>query len=105
MTDAPDTSDIEYVHDPELNRYEIRDGDVLVGFTQYRLPDDVHVDFVHTEVDDEYRGRGLAGEVVEFALADVRVQGKRVIPHCRKVARWITKHPEYEDITDRPQRH
>ncbi|MFC5730713.1 MULTISPECIES: GNAT family N-acetyltransferase [Nocardioides] len=102
MTEAPDDSRIEYVDAPELSRYEIRDGDILVGFTQYRLPDDVHVDFVHTEVDDEYDGRGLASEVVKFALDDVRSQGKRVIPHCRYVARWITKHPDYEDITDRP---
>jgi hypothetical protein len=98
----PDNSGIEYVHAPDLSRYEIRDGDSVVGFTQYRLPDDVHVDFVHTEVDDEYGGRGLAGGVVEFALADVRAQGKRIIPHCPYVAKWITKHPEYEDITDRP---
>jgi predicted GNAT family acetyltransferase len=102
MTDAPDNSGIEYVHAPELHRYEIRDGDVLVGFTQYRLPDQVHVDFVHTEVDDEYGGRGLAGGVVEFALSDVRSQGKRVIPHCPYVAKWITQHPAYEEITDRP---
>jgi predicted GNAT family acetyltransferase len=102
MTDAPDNSGIELVHAPELHRYEIRDGDVLVGFTQYRLPDDVHVDFIHTEVDDEYGGRGLAGDVVEYALADVREQGKRAIPHCPYVAKWIRKHSDYADITDWP---
>ena len=52
MTDAPDNSGIAYVHVPEKHRYEIRDGETLAGFTQYRLPDDVHVDFIHTEVDD-----------------------------------------------------
>ncbi len=102
MTDAPDDSGIEYVHAPDLSRYEIRDDDVLVGFAEYRLPDDVHVDFVHTEVDDEYGGRGLAGGVVRFALEDVRGQGKRVIPHCPYVGKWISRHPEFEDITDRP---
>lgn len=102
MSDAVDNSGIEYVHAPDMHRYEIRDGDALVGFTEYRLPDDVHVDFVHTEVDDSYGGRGLAGEVVAFALADVREQGKRIIPHCPYVAKWIGKHPEYADITDVP---
>ncbi|MFC7505343.1 GNAT family N-acetyltransferase [Nocardioides sp. CPCC 206347] len=100
MSEAPDNSTITYVHVPDLRRYEIRDVDVLAGFTQYRLPDDVHVDFVHTEVDDAYGGRGLAGGLVEFALADVRAQGKRIIAHCPYVARWLTKHPEYDDITD-----
>ncbi|NHA01956.1 N-acetyltransferase [Nocardioides sp. W3-2-3] len=96
MTDAG----ITYVHAPEHHRYEIRDGETLAGFTQYRLPDDVHVDFVHTEVDDSYGGQGLAGHVVEFALADVRARGKRIIAHCPYVAKWLTKHPEYDDITD-----
>ena len=96
MTDP----EITYVHAPEHHRYEIRDGAELAGFTQYRLPDDEHVDFVHTEVDDKYAGQGLAGGVVEFALADVRAQGKRIIAHCPYVAKWLTKHPEYDDITD-----
>lgn len=100
MSDGND--DITFVHAPEQHRYEIRDGETLAGFARYRLPDDEHVDFVHTEVDDAYGGRGLAGGVVEFALADVRARGKRIIPHCPYVATWITKHPEYEDITDRP---
>ncbi|WP_028655787.1 GNAT family N-acetyltransferase [Nocardioides sp. J54] len=99
MTDAGGDA-ITYVHAPEQHRYEVRDGEDVVGFAQYRLPDDEHVDFVHTEVDDAYGGRGLAGAVVEFALADVRDRGKRVIAHCPYVARWLTKHPEYDDVTD-----
>ncbi|TNM41189.1 N-acetyltransferase [Nocardioides albidus] len=100
MSEAPDNADITYVHVPEKHRYEIRDGETLVGFTQYRLPDDVHVDFLHTEVDDAYGGRGLAGELVAMALADVRGQGKRIIAHCPYVAKWVVKHDEFADITD-----
>jgi len=98
MTEA--ASSISYVHNPERSRYEIHDGDTLAGFTEYVLPDDDHVDFVHTEVDDAYGGQGLAGGVVEFALADVRAQGKRIIAHCPYVVKWLSKHPEYDDITD-----
>jgi uncharacterized protein len=95
---------ISYVHAPGKHRYEIRDGETVAGFTQYRLPDDEHVDFVHTEVDEAYNGRGLASGVVGFALADVRAAGKRIIPHCPYVAAWIKRHPgEYDDITDWPR--
>jgi predicted GNAT family acetyltransferase len=95
---------IAYVHVPEKHRYEIRDGETLAGFTQYRLPDEEHVDFVHTEVDEAYNGRGLASGVVGYALADVRAAGKRIIPHCPYVAAWIKRHTgEYDDITDWPQ--
>ncbi|GAB4006266.1 GNAT family N-acetyltransferase [Nocardioides ultimimeridianus] len=94
---------IDYVHAPEQHRYEIRDDDEVIGLAQYRLPDDVHVDFVHTEVDDAYGGQGLASKLVAFALADVEAQGKRIIPHCPYVAAWLTKHPgRYDDLVDWP---
>ncbi|MDN5744782.1 MAG: N-acetyltransferase [Nocardioidaceae bacterium] len=93
-------TDIHYTHNPEKNRYEIQDKTTLAGFAEYTLPDESHVDFVHTEVDEAYGGQGLAGGVVEFALADVRAQGKRIIAHCPYVVKWLAKHPEYQDITD-----
>ncbi len=96
---------ITLVHEPDKSRYEVRDDDEVIGFTQYRLPDQVHVDFVHTEVDDAYEGQGLASRLVRFALTDVRESGKRIIPHCPYVAAWIKKHPDlFDDITDWPAR-
>ncbi|WP_375002488.1 GNAT family N-acetyltransferase [Aeromicrobium sp. CTD01-1L150] len=89
---------------PEKHRYEIWIGEGLAGFAQYRLPDDQHVDFVHTEIDPAYGRRGLAAQLVADALADVRAQGKRIIPHCPYVAKYLQKHPGYEDLVDWPQR-
>lgn len=94
-------SDFTIVNASESSRYEIRDGDTVAGFAEYVLPDDGHVDFTHTVVDDAYGGQGLAGQLVRFALDDVRAMNKRIIPHCPYVAGWITKHPEYEEFTDR----
>ncbi len=93
---------ITVVHHSDRHRYEVLDGDAVVGFVTYRLPDDGHVDFVHTEVDDAYEGRGLASRLVGFALADVRAAGKRIVPHCPYVARWVRRHPEYLELTDWP---
>ncbi|MBM9460333.1 N-acetyltransferase [Nocardioides sp. zg-536] len=102
MSDAVDNSTISYAHAPQAHRYEVRDGDEVIGFAEYRVPDEKHLDFVHTEVDESYGGRGLAGELVRFALDDVRQQGKRAIPHCSYVAKWIGKHDEYADLADFP---
>ena len=74
MTDAP--SNISYVHVPDLTRYEIRDGDVLAGFTEYVLPDDVHVDFVHTEVDEAYGGPAALPEVPRQHVGALRAAGQ-----------------------------
>lgn len=100
----PDTDDdIGFVHVPEKRRYEIRDGDTVAGFTRYRLPDDEHVDFLHTEVGEAYDGRGLASRLVAFALSDVREAGKRIIPHCPYIAVWLKRHHEFDEVIDWPE--
>ncbi|WP_310962558.1 GNAT family N-acetyltransferase [Nocardioides terrisoli] len=104
MTSADDTDDgITLVHVPERHRYEVRDGNAVAGFVQYTVPDETHVDLIHTEVDDAYGGRGLAGRVVAFALADIRARDLRIIPHCPYVQSWLKKHPGYADVTDWPE--
>jgi predicted GNAT family acetyltransferase len=61
------------------------------------------VDFTHTEVSSDYAGQGLAGRLIEFALADVAARNKRINPHCPFVQAWLKKHPDlYADITDWP---
>lgn len=94
--------DISVVHNPDRNRYEVRSGDIVAGFTTYQLSDDDHVDFTHTEVDDVFSGQGLAGRLVSEAIADVQQRGKRVVPHCSYVAKWLTEHDEYDEIIDWP---
>jgi predicted GNAT family acetyltransferase len=58
--------------------------------------------FYHTEVDEEFGGRGLATIVIGEALKATRADGKRVVPVCPTVADFIKKHPEFSDITDKP---
>lgn len=89
-------------HVPERRRYVVAVDGADAGFTAYRLPDDEHVDFVHTEFDDAFAGQGLASTLVAFALADVRAQGKRIMAHCPYVRRWLRHHDDFTDITDWP---
>ena len=102
-TSAVDTvENIRVVAEPSRQRYELFDGDTMIGMTVYGLPDTDHVDFVHTEVDPEYGGRGLAGMLAEFAIKDVQGRGKRIVPHCPYVRGWLRKHPEFDAIVDFP---
>ncbi|WP_420098629.1 GNAT family N-acetyltransferase [Corynebacterium sp.] len=48
--------------------------------------------FFHTTVGDDYAGRGLAGILVDEALADTRSQGRTVVPVCPYVRSWTEKH-------------
>ena len=58
--------------------------------------------FYHTEVEERFGGRGLATILVREALEATRAEGKRVVPVCPMVADFIKKHPEFDDITDKP---
>src|SRR5579884_3154139 len=57
--------------------------------------------FYHTEVADEFEGRGLASILVADALEATRADGKRVVAVCPMVDAFIKKHPEFSDITDK----
>jgi predicted GNAT family acetyltransferase len=48
---------------------------------------------VHTEVSKALRGRGVAGVLVEAALAEARHRGWQVEATCSYVARYLERHP------------
>lgn len=83
----------------ERHRYEILVAEQRAGLTAYRDRDDRRV-FFHTEIDDAHAGQGLASVLVEQALTDVRAAGMRIVPVCPYVAKFLTKHQEFADITD-----
>jgi len=83
----------------DRNRYEILVDGKRAGLTAYRDHGDQRV-FFHTEIDDAYAGQGLAGQLVQHALTDVRALGKRIVPVCPYVAKFLKKHDEFADITD-----
>ncbi|MCP3811874.1 N-acetyltransferase [Mycobacteriaceae bacterium Msp059] len=57
--------------------------------------------FPHTEIEPQYRGRGLATILIAEALRSTRAAGLRIVPTCWMVAEYIDKHPEYAGMTDR----
>ena len=86
---------------PDHSRYALlKDGEVI-GVTEYELRDDAIV-FTHTEVDPEKRERGMASELVQTALDDVRDRTSlRVVATCPYVRRWLEDHPEYQALQRR----
>jgi uncharacterized protein len=82
---------------PESNRYEIRDGEQLLGHADYERRGDTVV-FVHTEVDQDSGRKGVGSTLVQGALDDVRAKGGSVVAECSFVRGWIAKHEEYGDL-------
>ena len=87
----------EVVHNEEKQRYEIHVDGTFAGFTQAIEDGDV-VTFPHTVVFDEFEGQGLASKLVSAALDDVRSRGKKIVPECPYVARFVEKHADYADL-------
>lgn len=70
------------------------DGGTLVGradFVDSHATDGERV-FFHTEVDEEFGGRGLAGLLVREALADSIRKDLTVVPVCPLFAKHLDKH-------------
>ncbi|WP_244967655.1 GNAT family N-acetyltransferase [Tsukamurella tyrosinosolvens] len=80
-------------------RYDITVDGELAGFTVFIDRGEQRI-FPHTELDEEFSGRGLSGILVHDALEDTRAAGKRVVPVCPLVKRYVSKHPEVQDIVD-----
>ncbi|HAM26562.1 MAG TPA: GNAT family N-acetyltransferase [Microbacteriaceae bacterium] len=83
-------------------RYELTIDGARVGVATYRDVGDRRV-FLHTEIDPDFAGRGLATELVEWALGDVRGKGKRIVAKCPMVAAYLSKHHQFDDILDTPK--
>ena len=81
------------------HRYEILVDGRRAGLTAYRDRGAQRV-FFHTEVDDAFAGQGLGAELVQAALADVRESGKRVVPVCPYVAKFLKRHEEFAHLAD-----
>ncbi|MEQ3552923.1 GNAT family N-acetyltransferase [Pseudonocardia nematodicida] len=81
------------------SRYEVRVDGELAGLAAYVDRDDQRI-FYHTEIRDEFGGRGLGGVLVSRALADARAAGRRIVPMCPFVARWVKTHHDVDDVLD-----
>lgn len=89
---------------PERGRFEIRDGDRVVGLASYHVDDGV-MTLPHTEIDPAMGGRGLGTTLVAGVLDAARERGLHVLPYCSFVRHYIQQHPDYVDLVavdDRP---
>ena len=87
---------ITVTHQAAAHRYEtVVDGHLSV--CEYELAEGRMI-FTHTVVPPELRGRGIAEKLVRAALADARAAGRRVVPQCSYVTKFIERNPEYQDL-------
>lgn len=88
---------------PEQGRFEIHEDGELGAFVTYRR-NGSEITFVHTETARGFRGRGVAGRLVNGALDLAAKEGLAVIPRCPFVRDWIDGHPGYAGLVPEGRR-
>lgn len=89
--------DLEVKHDePGRKYYALVENHESV--CEYGPAGDRTLDFWHTYVPPELRGKGIAEELVRQALDDVRQRGYKVVPSCWYVRLYIDRHAQYQDL-------
>jgi NAD+ kinase len=92
-----DASDAVIVDSFERSQYEVLLGGEVAGTLQYlRTPG--HVELLHTEIDQAFQGRGLAGRLAGGALDDIRARAGEVVVSCPFVTGYLERHPEYGSL-------
>jgi predicted GNAT family acetyltransferase len=89
---------------PERGRFEIRQGEHVVGLASYHV-DNGQMTLPHTEVDPAMGGQGIGTKLIDGVLTAARERGLTVLPYCSFVRRHILQHPEFLDLVtveDRP---
>ena len=83
-------------HNPDESRFEST-VDGLTAVAEYQLQGQV-MTMTHTLVPSALRGRGIAAEMVRFALEHARAKGLRIEPQCGYVQAYMARHPETQSL-------
>jgi NAD+ kinase len=100
---VPEAGDAVVVDSFERRRYEILLGGEVAGVLHYRRHGD-RIELMHTEVEQTFSGRGLAGRLASAALDDARSRATPVVVSCPFVIGYLDRHPEYADLLAAPTR-
>ena len=89
-----ENSGLEMRNNEAQSRYEATVDGTLASTCDYRLAGGTIV-FPHTETMAAYRGRGIAAQLVAFALDDARSRSLKIESRCWFVDEFLASHPEY----------
>ncbi|MEY9933092.1 putative GNAT family acetyltransferase [Catenulispora sp. GP43] len=88
-----ETAATHVVNNSDANRFEILVDGQLAGYTTYHR-NHARIVFIHTEIDERHRGRGLASALARHVVEDATARDLTIVPVCPVVAGWLRKHPD-----------
>ncbi len=83
-----------------ISTYEAISGDTVIGGLTYEVAGENRIVLVATAVFPEYRGQGVATELIRRVLDDIRTRRNTVTVLCPIVRAFLDRNPEYDDLVD-----
>jgi uncharacterized protein len=56
------------------------------------------VNIDHTYVDASLRGQGIAGQLMDETIKQLRENNLKALPTCSYAVKWFEEHPECSDV-------
>ncbi|MBD3582368.1 GNAT family N-acetyltransferase [Flavobacterium selenitireducens] len=88
---------MEFYKNEAQSQFELHLKDDAVAFVEYADKDD-KIYLTHTEVPQSHRGQGIAQQLVERTLSEIKQQGKTLVPLCSFVSKYVDNHSEWHPL-------
>ena len=79
---------------PEKHRFVIEVDGTTAGYLSYEAQGEA-LSMVHSEVSDEFEGKGVGSQLVTGALEELDRRGVGMLPDCPFVRTFLDRHPEW----------
>lgn len=87
----------ELKNNTECRRYEFDLGGA-VAVVNYELRAEGIVCLIHTGVPEQFSGQGIASELTEAVLEDIKRHGLKVVSSCSFITLYIERHPQWKEL-------
>ncbi len=88
---------LEVKNNQTKNQFETNlDG--KTALIKYQKEADGTLNLFHTEVPDEFEGKGVGSQLVKNALEQIKADNLKINPSCPFIAAYIKRHPEYKNL-------
>lgn len=88
-----------FLNNQEKKRYELHVGEYF-ALAEYIITNQDVVYMTHTETPTELEGQGVASDLINRSLQDIKDNGRTVFPLCPYVIAYIKKYPEWVSIVN-----
>ena len=85
------------VFEPDNTRSAAYDDEKNIGECSYSKSEKIWI-IDHTEVDENYGGQGIAGQLVAEVVEQAREHQVKIMPLCPFAKKEFSRKPEYADV-------